>query len=112
MELKLNIYKDKKIEKTYTTNDFVLMTGTCEDILKLVNIDKFAAGLNDPAVDIEIFKIVIKAFKNLNPLMKEIFEGLTDDEYNRTAIKEVAFVVKNVVMFTVKELFNISNSKN
>lgn len=47
MELKLNIYKDKQVEKTYTANDFMLMTGTCEDILCLVDIDKFSGKLDD-----------------------------------------------------------------
>ncbi len=112
MELKLNIYKDKEIEKTYTSDDFMLMTGTCEDILKLVDIDKFSGELTNETMMIEVLKIVVKAFGKFKPLMKEVFNGLTDDEYNRTAIKEVAGVVVKIVMFTITELFNVSNSKN
>lgn len=111
MELKLNIYDGKEIEKTYTSNDFRLMTGTCEDILKLVNIDNFNGKLDDESAMFEIIKIVIGAFKEFNPMMKQIFDGLTDDEYRRTDITEVATVVLNVVKYTFKELFNVA-SKN
>ncbi len=112
MELKLNVYNGKKVEKTYTSNDFMLMTGTCEDILKLVDIDKFSGKLDDENMMMEILKIVVKAFGKFRPLMKEIFDGLTDEEYNRTAIKEVARVVVNVVTFTITELFAVSDEKN
>ena len=112
MELRLNIYKDRKVEKTYTTKDFTLMTGTCEDILKLIDIDKFNNGLNNEAATMEIIKIVIKAFGKFRPLMQEIFAGLSDEEYSRTSIKEVASVVIQVVTYTITELFNISTVKN
>ena len=111
MELKLNIYDGKKIEKTYVADDFRLMTGTCEDVLNLVNIDNLGGNLDDEAVTLEIFKIVIRAFNQFNPLMKQIFDGLTDDEYRRTDIKEVAIVVRDVIKYTFAELFKVA-SKN
>lgn len=111
MELKLNIYNGKEIEKIYTANDFHLMTGTCEDIIALIDIDKMSGSLDDDRAMMEILKIVIKAFQQFNPMMKQIFDGLTDDEYRRTDIKEVAVVVLNVVKYTLAELFNAA-SKN
>lgn len=110
MELKLNIYNGKEIEKTYVSNDFMLMTGTCEDILKLVDIDKLSGNLDDENA-MEILKIVIKAFNEFSPMMKQIFDGLTDDEYRRTNVVEVAKVVIEVVKYTFSQLFNIA-SKN
>lgn len=112
MELKLNIYKGREIEKTYTSNDFMLMTGTCEDILKLIDIDKFSSNLSETELGMEILKIVIKAFDKFNVVMKEIFDGLTDEEYKRTQIKDVAGIVVQVVIYTINELFSISNRKN
>ena len=112
MELKLNIYNGKKIEKTYTSRDFDLRTGTCEDILKLVDIDKFSGGIGDEEAMMEVLKVVVKAFGKFKTLMQEIFEGLTDEEYSNTTIKEVAGVVLKVIMFTISELFNIANEKN
>lgn len=111
MELKLNVYNGKEIEKTYTSNDFALMTGTCEDILKLVDIDKLSGDLNDESAMMEILKIVMKAFDQFNPMMKQVFDGLTDDEYRRTKIIDVARIVVDVVRYTFAELFNAA-SKN
>lgn len=112
MELKLNIYNGKDIEKTYTANDFVLTTGTCEDILKLVDIDKISGNLDDNNAMMEVLKIVIKAFQEFKPMMMQIFDGLTEDEYRRTNVAEVAGVVIQVVKYTFAQLFNSISAKN
>lgn len=112
MELKLNVYDGRAVIKTYSARDFTLKTGVCEDILKFVDIDKFNGGLNDETMLLEVVKIVIKAFSKFKPLMQEIFDGLTDEEYENTSIKEVAQVVVQVITYTITELFTITNSKN
>ena len=112
MEFKLNIYNGKEIEKTYIANDFMLKTGTAEDILGLVDVDKLSGSLDDNATIFEIIKIVTKAFHSFNPMMKEIFEGLTDDEYRRTSIIEVGRVVVQVIKYTFVQLSNAASGKN
>ena len=110
----LNVYKGKKIEKTYTAKDFTLMTGTCEDIINMVDIDKLTSGkLNEQQLGIEIVKIVAKSFTKFRPFLQEVFDGLTDEEYRRTSIKEVARNVITIVQYTIGELFNVGgDSKN
>lgn len=112
MELKLNVYNGAEIEKTYTSSNFALMTGTCEDILNLVDIDKLKGSLEDEQTILEVVKIVMKAFNEFNPMMKQIFDGLTDDEYRRTKIIDVAKVVIEVVRYTFAELFKVASTKN
>lgn len=114
MKLELNIYDGKKIVKTYEANDFNLTTGVCEDIINTIDIDKLTSGkLDDKTLGIEIIKVVAKSFNKFKPFLQDVFEGLTDDEYRHTSIKEVAGVVIEVVKYTVGELFNIGgNSKN
>lgn len=114
MELKLNVYKGKTVEKTYTAEDYALRTGTCEDILGLVDVDKIDLKNieDDAAAMVEVVKVVIKAFNSFKPMMMDIFDGLTEDEYRRTNIKDVARVVLNVVKYTFGELFAIASSKN
>lgn len=115
MELKLNIYgKGTKIIKTYIVNDFVLTTGICEDILNEVNIEKLIDGkLDEQTLGFEILKIVKKSFNKFSPFLQDVFEGLTDDEYRNTSIKEVANVIINIVKYTISELYNVgNNSKN
>lgn len=114
MELKLNIYDGKKIVKTYAANDFTLTTGVCEDIINTIDIDKLTSGkLDDKALGIEVVKVVAKSFSKFRPFLQDVFEGLTEDEYRHTSIKEVAGVVITIVQYTVSELFNVGGtSKN
>lgn len=117
MELKLNIYNGKEVEKTYVTDDFRLMTGTCEDILNILEIEKLTSLLSSDlnSVDDEEFlkliPMVVKLFGQFGPIMKDIFIGITDDEYRRTDIKEVTKIIWTVIQYTFGELFNAS-SKN
>ena len=111
MELKLNVYEKTKIVKTYTTNDFVLTTGLCCDILEMVDIDKLTGGkLNEESLGIEILKIVSKAFKQFCPFIIDIFDGMTEAEYRQTDVAEVATVIFNVVKHTISSLYSVGGS--
>lgn len=114
MELKLNIYENGKVVKTYKANDFMLMTGICEDIINVIDVDKLTSGkLDDQTLGVEIIKIVAKSFSKFKPFLQDVFEGLTDDEYRHTAIKDVANVVLTIVKYTISELYSVgNNSKN
>lgn len=108
MELKLNVYNGKEIEKTYTTNNFALMTGTCEDILEVIQIDKLDLDNLDSAPPMEFLGMFMGLFKQFNPIMKQVFDGLTDEEYKRTHMDEVAGVAWQVIMYTLTTLFSVS----
>lgn len=114
MKLTLNIYEGKKIVKTYEANDFTLKTGVCEDIIKEIDIDKLTSNkLDEMAIGIEVIKIVAKSFSKFKPFLQDVFEGLTDDEFRNTSMKEVANIVVQIVQYTVSELFSVGgNSKN
>ena len=111
MELKLNIYKNrrtKEIEKTYTANAFDLSTGLCEDLLHIVKIDMFENGLDilsEETQVIEMLKMGIGGVDVFKEMLKEIFDGLTDEEISRTKMKEIAHVVVCCVSYALKEMF-------
>jgi hypothetical protein len=110
-KIKLNIYDGKKVVKTYEADEFNLMTGTCEDIINMVDIDKLTSGkLNDAEMGVEIIKVVAKSFGKFKPFLQDVFEGLTDEEYRNTSIKEVAGVVITIVKYTIDELFNVGGT--
>ena len=117
MELKLNIYKDRKskeIEKTYTANDFELSTGLCEDLLNVVRIDMFENGLDvlsEETQIIEVIKMVISSKDVFKEMLKEIFGGLTDDEISRSKMKEIAHVAVCCVNFALAEMFTSFGGK-
>lgn len=117
MKLTLNIYKCGKVEKMYTAEDFVLTTGTCEDILDLAEKTKLLDMIGKPNVDqftlgVEGLRTVSRAFPKLKPMLMEVFEGLTEEEIKRTSIKEVGQVVVKIIQYTVGELFEIKTQKN
>lgn len=111
MELKLNIYEKKQIVKTYTAETYDLMFGTVEDLLELIDIDNLQSGS-----DVEIIKlvgnVVTKGMGIIKPLLKDIFEGLTDDELKCTKIQEIATVLIDVVKFSINEMSKGASGKN
>lgn len=109
MELKLNIYNDSGIEKTYIVQDFRLKTGVCEDILEIVEIDKFSnlQNLSDDDA-LQLLPMMIKFSRQFRTIMMQIFPELTEEEYKNTDMSEVAGVAWQVIMYTISSLFNIS----
>ena len=96
-DLRLNIYNGKTIEKTYVAEEIDIMFGTVEDLLDVIDFD----NLNDEK---EVVKVVIKTLNNLKPFLKQIFDGLTDDEIKRTKVKELVPLFVDIVKYTMDEL--------
>ena len=111
MDLKLNIYEKRKIVKTYTAETYDLMFGTVEDLIDLIDLDKL-----DKGTDAEIIKLVgnmlMKGINIFKPLLKDIFEGLTDDELKNAKVSEIATALVEVVKFSVLQIKQGSNGKN
>lgn len=109
MELTLNIYDDDgKIAKTYKSQDFDLMTGTCEDILKTLDIDRIMASMkNSEELGREIIRVVLTGYEKFRPFIFRAFKGLTEDEFAHTKIKEVGRIITSIAIYTINELFSI-----
>lgn len=108
--MKLTIYENKKPVKTYTAETYDLMFGTVEDIAEAMNIDALQTGS-----DVEIIGMAASLIKSnmatVKDLLKDIFDGLTDEEIKRTKVREVARVLVDVVKFTITQL-KTGESKN
>lgn len=109
--MKLNIYDKKKIIKTYETDVYDLMFGTVEDVANAINLDSLKSGS-----DVEIIKmagkLVITSMDTVKNLLKDIFNGLTDEELKNTKVSEIATVLVDVVKFTIAQLNLGVNGKN
>lgn len=109
--MKLNIYKKKQIVKTYETDVYDLMFGTVEDIVAAVKLDELKTGS-----DVEIIKLVgnlvISGMDTIKNLLKDVFEGITDDELKNVKVSEIAVVLIEIVKFTLAQLNLGINSKN
>ena len=98
--LKLNIYSEEKksdVEKTYTAEGYDLMLGTTEDLMQIIDLD----NADD---NIAIAKMVIKGYKQIAPLLKDIFPGLTDDELRRVKFNELIPLAKNLITDIVESI--------
>ena len=83
--LNLNIYskeEQNKVEKVYTAESYDLMLGTVEDIMQLIDVDK----MKDNAA---ITAMVVKGYSKIKPFIKDVFDGVTDEELNRVKVKEL-----------------------
>lgn len=111
MDLKLNIYDGREISKTYTAETYDLMLGTVEDLIDIVDLDSLQSGS-----DVELVKLAVNALTRgmdvIKPLLKDIFEGLTDDELKHTKVKDLASVLVAVTKFAIDQISKGSNQKN
>lgn len=111
MELKLNVYDKKEVVKTYTAETYDILFGTVEDLVEIIDLDSVQNG-NDGEIIKLALKLVINGMDILKPLLKDIFDGLTDEELKKTKVSEVANVLVEVVKFTISQIMKGQNSKN
>lgn len=112
MELKLNIYKNKReIEKTYTADTYDLLFGTMEDILNVIDLEKFESGKQEDFVA-AVGKLIAGGLGQLKPLLLDVFDGLTEAELRRTRVKEVTKVIIDIVKYSVLQIQGASTGKN
>ena len=81
-EIKLEIYKGGKVEKTYKTDGYQLMLGTVEDFLAIIDPDK----LDDTKA---IVDMVRKGMTEVKLLLKDMFPEITDEELKHTTIEGI-----------------------
>ena len=109
--MKLNIYENKKVVKTYEAESYDLMFGTVEDVMTLFNVDQLQTGS-----DVEIIKMVGAALPScintVKPLLKDIFDGLTDDELKCAKMVEIVKVIVDVVKYAFDQMSIGFNPKN
>ena len=90
MEINLNIYgKDKQIAKTHTVEGYDLMLGTIEDFMEVVDVEH----LDDP---VAVSKMIMNGYKQVKPLLKDVFPELTDEEFRGIRLSELAGVMINI----------------
>ena len=109
--MKLNVYEKKKIVKTYEAESYDLMFGTVEDVMTMFNVDELTTGDN-----VEIIKMVgnalPKCINTVKPLLKDIFEGLTDEELKNVKMREIVIVIVDVVKYAFAQMSIGIDSKN
>lgn len=105
MELKLNIYKTQsEIEKSYITQDYAVMYGVVEDLLDALDLEALTNADNTDGVVSAVSRILRSRKDVINPLLLDIFPGLTEEELRRTKAVEVIGVIVGLTGFSLDQL--------
>ena len=111
MELTLNIYEKKKIIKTYTAETYDLMFGTVEDFINVIDINNIDLENKESLIKMAS-KVVVSALDIIKPLLKDVFDGLTDAELINTKISEIVEIIIQIIKFAIKEMGKGFKQKN
>ena len=112
MELKLNIYKSQKeVAKTYVAQDYEVMYGTVEDLLDLLDLEALNSDAGKEALLAAVSRILKSRKDVINPLMKDIFPGLTEHEMRRAKVREVLDVIVGLTGFSLDQIKSLTFRK-
>lgn len=99
----LNIYNKNAIVKTYEVDNYDIKFGVVEDVIELFDMDELQKG-----DDIELIKLVgktiPKSLGSIKDLMKDIFDGLTDEELRNVKIKEMAQIIVTIIKYALNQI--------
>lgn len=111
MEIKLPIYNKKEVVKTYTAETYDIMFGTVEDLIGVLDLDKFTSG-DDKDFLKGIALAVPGAFGLIKPLLKDVFDGLTDEEIKHCKLADVIKVIVSIIKFSISQITADATAKN
>jgi hypothetical protein len=112
MQLNLNIYSGKTVEKVYTADEFDIMFGTVEDLVSLVDVDRLSGNVTDTDFIGAVAVLLKGGFGQVKTLLKELFPDVTDEELKHTKMKEVLAILVQVLKHGFSEMAAAGNTKN
>ena len=101
--MKLNIYEKKSIVKTYEASEYELMFGTVEDMIDAAKLDEIESG-TDAEIVVAATNLVTTSMDTVKDLLKDVFDGLTDDEIRHTRVSEIVNVIVDVIRYAVSQI--------
>lgn len=112
MELVLNIYnKDRSIEKTYRAQDYAVMYGTVEDLLDLLDLEALTNTTDTDSMISAAARLLNSRTDVIEPLLFDIFDGLTAEELRRTKAVDVIDVILGLAGFSIDQLKTLTFRK-
>ena len=103
MELKLPIYDGKQVSKVYTADTITVTFGTVEDLIDALHLDNIRT-------EKEIGFAVIGAIRQLKPFLRDIFDGITDDEIRHTQLRDLVTLFSDIMAFAVETLDGVTGT--
>lgn len=104
MELKLNVYNGRQIEKTYTAQGYELMYGTVEDLLNALDLEALTNTSDTDGMVSAASRLLNSRKDVIEPLLMDVFDGLTPEELRRTKARDVLGVIVGLAGFSIDQL--------
>lgn len=107
-KITLNIYdkNDKaKVAKTLETEGYDLMMGTIDDFVAIIDLDK----INDRT---EVAKMAAKGYKQIKPLIMDIFPELQDEDYRNIKMNDLIRLIVQIGTSIMENMDILKSSKN
>lgn len=102
----LKIYEGKTVVKEYHAETIDLSFGVIEDVLDALDFENMKNQS-------EMAGMIVKASKQLKPFLKDIFDGVTDEEIRHTRIQNLIDIFKDLYKYAMQELgAAVGNTKN
>ena len=101
--MKLNIYDHKEVIKTYEADEYELMFGTVEDMIDAAKLDKIESG-TDAEIVMAATNLVTTSMDTVKDLLKDVFDGMTDDEIRHTRVSEIVNVIVDVIRYAISQI--------
>ena len=105
MEFKLRVNEGKENAKTYTTDTIDFTFGVVEDVMEVLDFDKM-----DDKMAIGV--MIMKSATVLKPFLKDLFEGVTDEEIRTVKMSNLVEIFKGLYKYAVDELGMLSKLGN
>lgn len=104
----LNIYEKgnkKEPVKVLEADGYDLMLGTIEDFMEIIDLDK----IDD---NVELAKMVVKGYEQLKPLLKDIFEDMSDEDFRGVKVPDLVLTIVEVGKAIGESLNILKTGKN
>lgn len=111
MEIKLNVYENHQVVKTYRADAYDIMFGTVEDLFGIIDFDKIQKG-TDKEIVVAVAQAIPKAFGLIKPLIKDVFNGITDEEIKKCRVKDIAAAIIDIAKFSIADIGTAGKGKN
>ena len=108
--MKLDIYDHKTVVKTYETDTYEIMFGTVEDLIDAARLDTIENG-SDAEIVVAATNLVTTSMGTVKDLLKDIFDGITDEEIKHTRVSDIVNVIVEVILYAVGQISVFGGSK-
>lgn len=112
MQLNLNIYRGREVEKAYTADGYDILFGTVEDLVNLIDVDSLTGGKTDADFVGAVAALLKGGIGSVRSLLKEIFPDVTDEELKRVKMRDVVNILVNVLKYGFINMKGASSAKN